>query len=152
MTASIDTTGLVKMLDGVRRAVGGDLQRELVKNLHDAGPQMVTEMKGSAFTKIQRRAAKSIDVTREAKGISISGGGGEVLWAGAEYGGRKTKKVTYATRTPAGRAYIVRRRTTMQFAPHLGTHGYFYWPTVREWMDKLATQQDEMVNKVLGDG
>ena len=55
----------------------------------------------------------------------------------------------YATRSPLGRAYVVRRRTTMQFLPHLGREGYFLWPTVREWLPKINKAIGEAVREVL---
>lgn len=154
MTASIDTSDIARALGGIRRVVSGSLQKELTANLHAAGPQIVAEMKGAAGTKIQRRAASTIDMTRDAKGITVrgghSGGLGGTLFAGGEFGGQKSKRVTYATRSPRGTAYIVRRRTTMQFAPHLGTTGYFYWPTWRTWLPQLYKKQQETLDRAIG--
>jgi hypothetical protein len=50
---------------------------------------------------------------------------------GAEYGGGKRPKRAYVNRSRSGRPYVVRRRTTKQFHPYLGTRGYWFWPTVR---------------------
>lgn len=154
MSASIDVTGLARFSNSLRRAVAGDLQRDLVRNIQESGPEVVQDMRGSAFTKIQRRAADSVAATRSRDGIDIEGGRGSdlsaVLFDGGEYGGRKSRKVTYATRSPLGRAYVVNRRTTMQFLPHLGREGYFYWPTVRDWLPKLAKAQEAIVTKALG--
>jgi len=154
VSASIDVTGLAKFSGSLRRAVSGDLQRALVHNIQDAGPLAVREMHGSASTRIQRRAVGSVVLTRKRDGIELEGGRGSdlsaVLFDGGEYGGRKSKKVSYATRSPVGRAYIVRRRTTMQFLPHLGREGYFYWPTIREWLPKVAKAQEAIVEKALG--
>lgn len=154
MTASIDVTGLAKFSDSIRRAVSGDLQKELVKNIQDAGPKMLAEMHGAAGTRIQKRAVSSVDLQRKSDGIVLEGGTGgglgATLFDGGEYGGRKRKKVTYATRSPLGKAYIINRRTTMQFLPWLGREGYFFWPTVRDWMKRLAKEQEELVEKALG--
>lgn len=154
MTASIDVTGLAQFSDSLRRAVGGDLQRALVRNIQDAGPRTVADMHAAAFTRIQRRAVGSVDVTRSRDGIDIAGGrGGDlaaVLFDGGEYGGRKNRREVYVTRSRLGRPYIVRRRTTMQFLPHLGREGYFYWPTIRDWLPKLAKEQEAIVEKALG--
>jgi hypothetical protein len=153
VTASIDTSDIAKALGGVRRVISGSLQDELTKNLHEAGPKTVADMQGSAHTRIQSRAASTIDMTREAQGITLRGGqrGGlsATLFPGGEYGGRKSKKVTYATRSRAGRPYIVRRRTTMQFLPHLGREGYMFWPQIRDWLPKLYKQQQETLEKAV---
>lgn len=140
MTARIDTSDFDAAIKGLSRIMGGSLQKEMTRNLHEAGPRIVADMKGSAFTKIQRRAAKTVSVSNDAKGIALRGGG-DVLFAGGEFGGRKSKKVSYSTRSRAGRAYVVRRRTTMQFLPHLGREGYFFWPTMRDWLPKLEKIQ-----------
>ena len=154
MTASIDVTGLAKFSNSLRRAVSGDLQKELVRNIQEAGPKIVADMHGAAFTKIQKRAVATVAARQTKDGIDIAGGrGGDlgaVLFDGAEYGGRKSKKVTYATRSPLGKAYVIRRRTTMQFLPHLGDEGYFFWPTIRDWIPKLAKEQEEAIDKAMG--
>jgi hypothetical protein len=153
VTAKIDYSSFTVAIRRLDQAPT-ELQKELVDNLHKAGPMIEAEMKGAAFTKIQRRAASTITVTPDAEGISIVGGGsgglGGQLFAGGEFGGRKSKKKAYATRSPNGRAYVISRRVTMQFLPHLGTEGYFYWPTMREWLPKLFKQQQQTLEKVVG--
>ena len=153
--AEIDTGLLAAWIGSLRQTVSGSLQQEMTDALHDAGPNIVRDMQTRPWTAIQRHAADSVSVSNDSRGISVKGGQGghsldKVLFAGGEYGGRKSRKVTYATRSPLGKAYIVRRRTTMQFLPHLGREGYVYWPTIREWMPKLAKTQEEIVEKVLG--
>jgi hypothetical protein len=155
MTASVDASGLDRLSRNVQRAVSGGLQDELVTSLHEAERPILTDMRGEAHTKIQKQAIRSVDTKRARDGIEIKGGGGggglpQVLWAGGEYGGRKRAKVTYATRSPLGRPYIVRRRTTMQFLPSLGRQGYMYWPTVRDWMPKITKAHEEILEKTLG--
>jgi hypothetical protein len=154
MTASIDVTGLAHFSKSIRRAVSGDLQEEMVRSIQDAGPKMLSQMQGEASSRIEKHAVGSVTVRKARDGIELAGGQGggldATLFPGGEYGGRKSKRVPYATRSPNGTAYIVRRRTTMQFKPHLGKHGYFFWPTVREWMPKLAKAQEEAIDKALG--
>jgi hypothetical protein len=157
MTASIDTTGLAKMSGGVRRAISGALQKELTENLHEAGPKIVADMKGAAHTRMQRAAAGTINMNRDSKGITIRGGGGGgfpgVVFDGAEYGGRATRKRFYASYQVYGnRALAVRKRATMQFLPHLGREGYFFWPTYRDWLPKLVKEQEAIIEKSLGGG
>lgn len=130
------------------------VQAEAVKTIqHEAGPMMAAS-RAAAFTPIQRHAAAALDVRRDRLGVEVAAaaaGSGldRVLYYGGEYGGRKSRKVTYATRSPLGRAYVVRRRTTMQFLPHLGSEGYFFWPTVREWLPKINRAIGEAVRGVL---
>lgn len=154
MSASIDVTGLAVFSRSLRRAVDGDLQRVLVRSIQEEGPRVLGDMHDAAFTRIQERAVGSVTVQRSRDGIDIAGGRGAdlgaVLFDGGEYGGRKSRKVVYVTRSRLGRPYIVRRRTTMQFLPHLGREGYFYWPTIREWLPRLAKAQEALVEKALG--
>jgi hypothetical protein len=115
---------------------------------------MVQDMREATFTPIQRHAQRSLAVRKDRLGVELLGATAgssldRVLYYGGEYGGRKSRRVAYATRTPAGRAYVVRRRTTMQFLPHLGREGYFMWPTVREWLPKINQAIGEAVAKVL---
>lgn len=154
MSASIDVTGLAKFNDSVRRSISGDLQKALVKNIQDNAAPIRADMSGHAHTKIQRRAFGSVSFRNKADGIEIEGGTGgglgATLFPGGEYGGRKSRKVTYATRSPLGTAYVIKRRTTMQFLQWLGHEGYFFWPAIRDAMKRLAKEQDEIVGKALG--
>jgi hypothetical protein len=115
---------------------------------------ILNDMRGMAHTKIEKRAVSSVVLTRKPDGIELEGGRGgglgAVLFDGAEYGGRKSKKVTYATRSRIGTPYIVNRRTTMMFKPWLGREGYFYWPVIRTWIPKLAEQQEAAIEKAMG--
>jgi hypothetical protein len=153
VTASIDyrsITVAIKRLDKVPK----ELQRELVDNLHKAAPRIEADMRAAARTKIQKQAVSTVRTTTDTEGISIQGGAGGglggALFAGGEFGGRKSKKKPYATRSRAGKPYVVKRRTTMQFLPHLGNEGYFYWPTIRDWLPKLYEQQKATLARVMG--
>jgi hypothetical protein len=147
VTARVDSTGIEKMLRGVRRVTSG-LQKQLVRELQSDAPGLAGRMKGAAHTGIQRKAAAGISVSRDSQGVTFTGSG--VLWAGGEYGGGKNQKVTYSTRSRAGRAYAVRRRTTKQFLPHLGTEGYFFWPTYRDALPDLIRKQEQTIDKAMG--
>jgi hypothetical protein len=154
--ARFDWFGLDAVEAGVARSISGGLQDDLVDNLHTAAPVLRADIVGGAFTRVQRRAASNVNVNRIGTGIEASGGGrgglGGVLWNGGEYGGRKSRKETYATRSPLGRPYTVQRRSTMQFLPHLGNEGYFFWPAVRDWMPRLEEQTQQIVERALGGG
>jgi hypothetical protein len=153
VTASIDYSSFTVTIKRLGTS-SKQLQKELVKTLHDQAPGVEASIKGAAFTSIQRHAASTVNVTKGSQGIVIKGGGGGglggILFAGAEFGGRKQKKVYRSTRSPAGKAYVVKRRTTMQFLPHLGQEGYFYWPTVRAWLPKLYQMQKATVERTIG--
>jgi hypothetical protein len=154
MTASIDVTGLAHFSGAIRKAVSGDLQKELVKHIQDAGPKILDDMRGEASSRIERRAVGSVTNTRKPDGIELEGGKGgglgATLFPGGEYGGRATKKRFYPTSMVFGhRALGVSKRATMMFKPHLGTHGYFFWVTVRDWTKRLAKEQDEIVGRAM---
>lgn len=123
-------------------------------DLHDSARPILRDMRSEAFTKIQRRAVRSVEAARRPDGIELKGGGGsglgDTLFAGGEYGGRKARKRPYAARSRRGTPYVVYRRTTMQFLPHLGREGYFYWPTIREWMPRLVKAQQKLVEQAMG--
>jgi hypothetical protein len=130
------------------------VQVEAVKVIQQQATPMIDAARRATFTPIQRHAANAIDVRRDQVGVTIAGAAAgsaldRALYYGGEYGGRKSKKVVYATRSPRGRAYVVHRRTTMQFLPHLGREGYFLWPTVRDWLPKINQSIGDAVVKVL---
>lgn len=138
MSASIRTTGLDGVLAEVRR---GKLQRELVQMLHKSGNELARDIRGEAFTRVQRRAASTVRVDTTNTGVEVSGGTGgglgRTLFPGAEFGGRATKKRHVRVPVYGSRPVWIRKRTTMMFAPHLGKHGYFFWPTVRTWLPEV---------------
>lgn len=152
MSASVDYSDFTAAIKTVNRA-GSRLQKDLVKNLHQGAPGLEAGIHSAAFTRIQHQAASTVRVNRTADGLGIHGGGGGLggaLFAGGEFGGRKGKKKAYSTRSPNGKAYVVRRRTTMMFLPHLGTEGYFLWPSVRRFLPKLYQQQKATVETLFG--
>lgn len=80
-------------------------------------------------------ASRTIRVSTLKNGARAHAGGsgtlGGVLTKGAEYGGGRRPKRAYVTRSRKGLPYVVKRHTTRQFHPFLGTRGYWFWPTVR---------------------
>jgi hypothetical protein len=111
-------------------------------------------MRGEASSRIEKRAVGSVTVTRKPDGIELAGGKGGGLGAdlflGGEYGGRVSKKRFYARSMVFGHPVLgVSKRATMMFKPHLGTHGYFFWVTVRDWTKRLEKEQDEIVGRAL---
>lgn len=160
MTARVNYDDFTRVLKGIGRISNGELQKALVANVHDDAPRVVQQIRAGAFTKTQRTAAASVRSTSDATGATIAGGGGgggggglgATLFSGAEYGGRKSKKVPYGTRSPNGRAYVVKRRTTMQFLPHLGNEGYFFWVAIRRWLPELYKKQARTVEEFVAGG
>jgi hypothetical protein len=88
-------------------------------------------------------------------GMSIvaggTGGTASVVLKGAEFGGRRRKKKAVVTRSRSGRGYIMRRRTTMQFAPFLGTRGYWFWPTARTDLKGINARIGKILSSVVSD-
>jgi hypothetical protein len=79
--------------------------------------------------------------------------GGPPYTLGSEFGGRKSKKITYPTTSPLGTRYVVARRTTMQFRVHTGREGYWFYPTVLEGKGRDVMMQgwSELVGVVFAE-
>lgn len=147
--------GITIELEGYEEAVkriasmGPRIEKVMVENIQRREvPQTVQRMKGHASTAHMRAAAATVRIERNGDGATIRGGGsgglGGVVFAGAEFGGRKRRR-TYAMRR-RGTAFVMhRRRTTMQFLPHLGKRGYFFWPSVREKLTGIAARTAKVV-------
>lgn len=151
MGASITVAGLSPVLERLTRS--RRLQQEMVDVLHRSATPIRAEMGVRAHTRIQNAAMSSVDTRKTGVGIEIAGGKGgglgSTLFAGGEFGGRRRVR-TYATRSPLGRPYTVKRHTTRMFLPHLGHRGYFYWPTVRDWTPRLTKELTRVGTEILG--
>lgn len=83
-----------------------------------------------------------------AAGFSVTSSG--VVAKGAEFGGRRGPKRSYVT-SRKGTAYLVRRRTTMQFLPWVGNRGYAIVPSMRRSLrgirKRILTAITEAVTK-----
>jgi hypothetical protein len=155
VTISIDVQGYdeavrrVGSMDArIRKAMVEQIQRKEV-------PPAAARMRGKASSRIMQRAASTVRVEMNADGASIRGGGGGLggtLFAGAEFGGRQ-KRTTYPRRSRGGGAHVVhRRRTTMMFLPHLGSRGYFFWPSIRETFTGIAARTARTVQQEVDRG
>ena len=139
---------------GLDRAITKDVVRAL--QTQEAGP-LGNAIKGraGAYGRIGAKAGSTVRVTNTGVGADIHGGGGGlggVLFAGAEFGGRR-KRTTYARRSRKGGAHLVhRRRSTMMFLPHLGTRGYFFWPTVRTRTKGIVGRMLAVMDKTVDHG
>lgn len=76
------------------------------------------------------RFASLVDTTVRASAVGFTVTSSGPVAKGAEFGGRRGPKMSYATHRK-GTAYLVRRRTTMQFLPFVGTRGYAIVPAMR---------------------
>jgi len=115
---------------------------------------LVIHMKETAshFGGAARIASRTARVSSTADGMSVVTGGAGLaatLMAGAEYGGRKRPKKAYVNRSKRGKGYIVRRRTTQQFKPHLGSRGYWFWPTARKDLKGINKRVAAVIQKVV---
>jgi hypothetical protein len=112
------------------------VKKAMINEIHKTSAQAVARMRGKASSAHMRMAVGTVSFNNTADGAVIRGGGNAVF-AGAEFGGRKRRR-TYAMRR-GGTAFVMhRRRTTMQFLTHLGKRGYFFWPSIREKFTGIA--------------
>ena len=155
VNASVELVGLEALQRRFRKA-NSDLPGELVDAMFVSTRPLVRDMHGSATSRIERRAVSTVEVRRDQKGVELTGGEGHALGAalfmGGEFGGRVTRKKLVRARVFGGPPVWVKKRTTMQFKPHLGKEGYFFWPAVRDWLPKVHRDVGERAAEVLGDG
>lgn len=126
----------------------------LAREIHTEVRPMVAHMsaRASAIGGAASISARSLGIVTGGDSITVHAGGGGLageLLSGAEFGGRKRAKRSYATRSRSGNAYIVRRRTTQQFKPHLGNRGYWFWPVVRSDLKGVRARVDAVVARVV---
>jgi hypothetical protein len=106
--------------------------------------------RASGIGRMQAHAGRTVESSALPDGGQLRGGGGsslgDIVFAGSEYGGRR-KRSTYVIRGKGGRPTVVRRRTTMQFRPWLGQHGYFFWPAVRTHLRGLSDTAAKLIEE-----
>ena len=131
----------------------------LIKEINRAGPKARADLRKRVKREIEdplaariRSVANGPHGREAAKTVKTTGGSKPAIWLGrgsgvgaavafgSEFGGQKDKKVTYITNSKnKAKRYIVSRRTTKQFRPHLGQRGYWMAPTMRQaFPDTLA--------------
>lgn len=156
--AHVDVDGLgqtQRRLDGL----AADVRLSVVRHLqNDEAQPLLHAMRSRAsrMGTLSRIAGSTLAYSRLPDGGSVSAGGtgsslGVVLFAGTEYGGQKRRN-TYARRSPKGKAHAVTRRTTMMFRPHLGTRGYWYWPSVRKETRGIVGRTRQAMEKAVDHG
>lgn len=154
VNASVELLGL-DSLQRLFRRVDSELQDELVEAVFLSTRPLLRDMHSKAHTRIQRRAVSTVEVRKHSKGIELTGGQGHGLGAdlfpGAEFGGLSSKKKLVRARVFGQPTAWVKKRTTMMFKymPHLGKHGYFYWPSVREWLPQVHKDVEARAAEVL---
>jgi hypothetical protein len=107
--------------------------------------------KASAIGGAAKVASRSLGLAVSGDAMTVRAGGAGLsgtLLMGGEFGGRKRPRRPYAYRSRSGNAYIAKRRATMQFKPHLGRRGYWFWPTVRTDLKGINARVSEILAKV----
>lgn len=127
------------------------IQQAAVEQIHTEARRLALDMptRAAAFGRLTGKAGRTIELRTEGGGATVKGGGhglGGVLFKGAEYGGRRKRK-TYAMERNGTVFVVNRRRTTMQFLPHLGTRGYFFWPTIRRDLTGVRSRMNQAIER-----
>lgn len=129
---SVRVTGLVELRRALEQVEGG-LSRELRTASKEIATDVAAEARGVAAG-LGGVAAKTAPSVKAAAGITSAGvalgGAAYPFAAGAAFGGRG-------------------RPTTQQFQPHLGTTGYFPYPTIRRRMDDIEDAYGDAVDDLI---
>jgi len=97
---------------------------------------------------VMRGASRHLRVVSTVDGVSVTAEGLPYIH-GAEFGSDRRRRTAYVTRSRKGNGYLVRRRTTRQFKPHLGKHGYWFWPAVRRDLAGINRRVFELLSDVV---
>lgn len=144
----IQVSGLDAAIRGMTKS-SGELDRALGNTLHQALPNSAGgEMRGRASSMgvMESRAAGSARVHPLYNGVQVEAGTGDPFFKGSEFGGRKRRKRPHIVHSPRGKAYVVRKRTTMNFQPSVGKVGYFVTPVVKH---RLSGIRSKLLKRVL---
>jgi|SRR5215471_6139518 len=131
-----------------------NIQQAAVKQIRTEVRRLAVDMppRAASFGRIAARAGRTVSMREDGAGATVKGGGGGglggIVFAGAEYGGQRRRK-TYASMVRrTGTVFVVHRRhTTMQFHPHLGSRGYFFWPTIRQDLHGVRSRMNEAIER-----
>jgi hypothetical protein len=153
MTAQVSITGMDDLRGRIRtwpNSVDDAVQRQILQEVQP----MVVHMKqrSSMIGGAARLVGRTTNASSTSTGMQVRIGGSGlagVLVSGAEYGGRKRPKRAYVNKSKRGRGYIVRRRTTQQFKPHLGNRGYWFWPTARKDLKGINKRVAAVLSQVV---
>ena len=132
-----------------------EVDQAVQKAIRDEVTPMLGHMtsRAGAVSRPAAMAARTARMSSTAGGMAIMAGGtgnlGSVLLKGSEFGGRRRPKKAVVMRSPKGKGYIARRRTTQQFKPFLGTRGYWFWPTARKDLKGVNARVGEIIREVV---
>lgn len=144
--------GLSQLLKDVRK-LGPEFDKALRKANIDVAKNVVQKAQQRASTPAERAVAKGLEARPDRiPKISVSSSRTFVsssrpnakrqrdakariidVWFGTEFGGGKYRNAGSDTNRVTHKGRLVRKGGgyTTQFRPHLGTEGYFFYPTVR---------------------
>ncbi len=134
----VANTGVDGMRDLLRalRRIPKELEQEVKDASREIAERAVADIRRSANTRAERKAAQSVRA-RAGRDPRIAAGGGArtvggPMFFGTEFGGG-------------------RRPTTQQFRPWSGTQGYWLYPTVRtygrQWAEHWLDAIDDVLKK-----
>lgn len=154
MNVTVKTPGWDSSIRSLR-AMPADVRKEVTRRGRTVIAEPVAhEIKSEGQSQGRHAAA----VARTVKTTMRNGqpgitAGGPPYTLGSEFGGQKSRKIGYPTRSPQGTRYLVYRRTTMQFRPHQGREGYWFFPTIKEGrgQDQMMRGWSELVEAVFHD-
>jgi hypothetical protein len=103
----------------------------------------------SSYGGVARKAAEHLTIASTQDGVSVTAGGAPMIF-GAEFGSHRKRRRSLVTRSRRGTPFVVpRRRTTMQFKPHLGRRGYWFWPAVRTDLKGINRRVFQIIMKAV---
>lgn len=154
MSATVELIGA----DELARRVADwprDIHEAVTTQVRREVEPLMAHMRGRAagYGRMATLAASTVRMATVPSGLTVTAGGrgnlASTLLYGAEYGGRKRGKRPYVNRSRSGNGYIMRRRATMQFKPHLGSRGYWYWATAREDLKGINARVRAVIYKAV---
>ena len=141
--------------------LGKEANDELRDASTDIAEKLVPKVKAAANNKMRRKVAESVRVKRDRVPVVVAGAPPKlagVLVAGSEFGGGQRIRTVYTRRNRVnpGTHPVYRRHTTMQFGPHTGNEGTWFFPTFRdnedEILDEWRTAVDDLLTKWASSG
>jgi hypothetical protein len=153
----IQVTGIKAWLQRFSR-MPSEIDKALLRQVEIEARPLVPDMRSTAggYGAMPAKAAATARLSPLRDGAQVRAGGtgsvaSEILY-GAEHGGRKRGKRAVARRSKLGNVYITRRRTTMQFKPHMGQRGYWFWPTARKDLKGINRRMRDVLQRTVNDG
>lgn len=142
LNVGLEVEGLPEMFKRIR-ALPKTAQQELREAAMDIAEDEARRIRAAAgsdsrqaaaiapFIKARRDRVPAISAGGKRKaGVSGGAQAGQVFF-GAEFGGQGRPRLVKAG------AGFTEKRVTMQFRPHSGNEGYFFFPTLREDQDRM---------------